>query len=49
MGSTMAEFFNDGTSNSYLSDRERMLLENYRILNSEKAEVLLALSILLSK
>lgn len=49
MGSTMAEFFNDGTCNSYLSEKERTLLENYRILNSEKADILLSLSILLTK
>ncbi len=44
MGCTMAEFFNDGTENTYLTDRERKLLENFRIMDSNKAEALLTLS-----
>lgn len=49
MGSTLAEFFNDGAENFYLSERERILLENFRILDSERAETLLRLSALLNK
>ncbi len=49
MGLTMAEFFNDNTSNSYLSDKERVLLENFRSMNSEKSDALLTISSLLNK
>ncbi len=44
MGCTMAEFFNDGTESTYLTDRERTLLENFRILDSYKSDALLTIS-----
>lgn len=45
MGFTMAEFFNEGSeNNTYLTERERILLENFRLMNPEKADSLLAIS-----
>ena len=39
MGFTMAEFFNEGSeNNTYLTERERILLENFRLMNPEKAD-----------
>ncbi len=46
MGITLAEFFNEGEA-SYLTDNERLLVENYRTLPNEKSAALLELSRLL--
>lgn len=44
MGCTLPEFFNDSDGTVYLSERERILLENFRIMDKDKAEALLNLS-----
>ncbi len=44
LGSSLAEIFNDDTQCSYLNEKERRLIENFRTLSDEKADVLLSLS-----
>lgn len=44
LGSSLPELFNDDTQCSYLSERERRLIENFRILSKEKADALLTIS-----
>lgn len=48
LGSSLPELFNDSDNGcSYLSERERQLVENFRRLPKEKADVLLNISNLL--
>ncbi|MDE6781666.1 MAG: helix-turn-helix transcriptional regulator [Ruminococcus sp.] len=49
LGSSLAEIFNDNTECTYLSEKERRLVENFRTLSDEKAEVLLNISDVLNK
>ncbi len=44
LGSSLAEIFNDDTNVSYLSDKEKKLIENFRTLNDDKADALLLMS-----
>lgn len=49
LGSSLAEIFNDDTECTYLNEKERRLIENFRMLSEEKADVLLSLSDVLKK
>lgn len=49
LGITLAELFSTDSSSTYLSDKERTLIENFRSLNIEKAEALLYFSEVLKK
>ncbi len=49
LGSSLSEIFNDDTECTYLNERERSLLENFRTLSEEKADALLNLSDVLKK
>ena len=49
MGYSLAEFFSDGESGTYLSDEERRLIENFRVIDKPKAEALLNMSDVLTK
>lgn len=49
LGITLAELFSNDSSSTYLSDKERTLVENYRMLNKEKGEALLYFSEVLKK
>ncbi len=49
LGITLAELFSTDSSSTYLSDKERTLIENFRSLNEEKAEALLYFSEVLNK
>ncbi len=44
LGSSLAEIFNDDTQCTYLNEKERRLVENFRTLSEEKANALLSLS-----
>ncbi len=48
LGVTMSELFNDG-ERAFLSERERLLVENFRTLSDEKAQALLTMSEVLKK
>lgn len=48
LGITLAELFNEGDA-SYLSEKERQLVENFRTLSDEKGEALLSMSETLKK
>ena len=48
LGVTLAELFNDGDA-TYLSDKERQLIENYRTLSDDKLDALLLMSEVLKK
>ena len=48
LGVTLSELFNDGDA-SYLSDKEKQLIENFRVLSEEKSEALLTVSEALKK
>lgn len=49
LGSSLAEIFNDDTERTYLSEKERQLIENFRTMSKEKAEALLNMSDVLKK
>lgn len=49
LGSSLAEIFNDDTACTYLSVKERRLIENFRTLSDEKADALLNMSDVLKK
>ena len=49
LGSSLSEIFNDDTECTYLNERERSLIENFRTLSEEKADALLNLSDVLKK
>ena len=44
LGSSLAEIFSDDTECCYLSQSEKRLIENFRILSKEKADALLIIS-----
>ncbi len=48
LGVTLAELFNDGDV-TYLSEKEKQLIENFRALSGEKIEALLLMSEVLKK
>lgn len=47
LGSSLAEFFSDNKECSYLSEKEKRLISNFRLLSNEKADALLTMSSLL--
>lgn len=49
LGTTLAEFFNDNNEVMYPSADERELVENYRVLNEEKAAAVLHMVKLMAK
>ena len=49
LGSSLAEIFNDDTECTYLNEKERVLIENFRILSEEKADALIKMSEVLNK
>ena len=49
LGTSLAELFNDDTESTYLTEKERQLIENYRRLSAEKADALLNMSDVLNK
>lgn len=49
LGITLSELFNEDENLSYLSENERRLIENYRLLPEEKAKLLFELSKLLNE
>ena len=49
LGASMAEFFSDSNDCSYLSVREKHLIDNFRLMDNEKAEIFLALSDVLNR
>ncbi len=49
LGISLAELFNQDTNASFLSNDERRLVESFRSMPSENAELLLKLSTILSK
>ena len=49
LGSSLAEIFNDNTECTYLTEKERQLIENFRTMSEEKADALLKMSNVLNK
>ena len=49
LGSSLAEIFNDDTECTYLNDKERKLIENFRVMSKEKADALIKMSEVLNK
>lgn len=49
LGSSLAEIFNDDMECTYLTDRERQLIENFRAMSDEKANALLNMSVVLNQ
>lgn len=49
LGSSLAEIFNDDTECAYLSEKERHLIENLRMMSEEKADALINMSDVLNK
>lgn len=49
LGITLAELFNQNTDISFLNEKERQLVENYRSMPADNAELILTLSKKLSK
>ncbi len=49
LGSSLADIFSEDTQISYLNEREKRLIENFRSLSSEKSEALLLMSEVLNK
>lgn len=49
LGISLSELFSEDETVSYLSERERQLLENFRNLPDEKGEFLLQMSSILNK
>ena len=49
LGITMSELFCDDETVAYLSEKERKLVENYRMLPDEKGDFLLQMSEMLNK
>ena len=49
LGSSLAEIFNDNTECTYLTEKERRLIENFRTISEEKADALLEMSNVLNK
>ena len=48
LGITLAELFNEGES-TFLSEKERQLIQNFRTISEEKADALLIISEALKK
>lgn len=48
LGITLAELFNEGEC-TYLSEKERQLIENFRTMSDEKSKALLLMSEVLQK
>lgn len=44
LGSSLAEIFSEDEQCSYLSEREKQLIDNFRRLSDEKADALLTMS-----
>lgn len=44
LGSSLAEIFSEDTQCSYLSEREKRLIDNFRRLSDEKSDALLIMS-----
>ncbi len=49
LGSSLAEIFNDDMECSYLNEREKHLIDNFRAMSDEKAKALLNMSDMLNK
>jgi transcriptional regulator with XRE-family HTH domain len=49
LGSSLVEIFNDDEECSYLTEDERRLIENYRMMSDEKSAALLNMSDVLNK
>ena len=49
LGSSLADIFSDGEEALVLSENERKLVKNYRMMSSDKAEALLLMSDVLNK
>lgn len=49
LGISMAELFSEETDSTYLTEKERTLIENFRTLDKEKADALLLFSDVLKK
>jgi transcriptional regulator with XRE-family HTH domain len=49
LGSSLVEIFNDDEECSYLTEDERRLIENYRMMSDEKSAALLNMSNVLNK
>jgi len=49
LGISMAELFSEETDSTYLTEKERTLIENFRTLDKEKADALLLFSDILKK
>ncbi len=49
LGSSLSEIFNEDTECFYLTENERKLIENFRILSPEKEDALLTISEILTK
>lgn len=49
LGISMAELFSEETDSTYLTEKERTLIENFRTLDKEKADALLLFSNILKK
>ncbi len=49
LGISMSELFSDEDGTTYLSEKERVLIENFRTLDSDQADVLVQLSNVMKK
>lgn len=49
LGISMVELFSEESESYYLTDKERTLIENFRILDAEKSDALLLFSDVLKK
>ena len=49
LGISMSELFSDKDGTSYLSEQERVLIENFRTLDSDQADALVQLSNVMKK
>ena len=49
LGSSLSEIFNEDTECFYLTENERKLIENFRMLSPEKEDALLTISEILTK
>ena len=49
LGSSLSEIFNEDTECFFLTENERKLIENFRILSPEKEDALLTISEILTK
>lgn len=49
LGVTLSELFNDNSETAYLSEKEKQLIGNLRLLSDEKADALVFLSEILKK